>query len=72
MDTVGRTTLTLTAINLVDEIRDRDVVITYDYPFTARLRKPLTLFAGIVLIFGVSWVVGNLDVRIGGRKVKGT
>lgn len=70
MDTVGRSTLTLTAVNIVDDIRERDVVVTYDYPFSARLRKPLTIFAGVMFIFGVSWVVGNLDVRIGKKEKK--
>ena len=70
MDTVGRTTLTLTSLNVVDEFRDRDLVVTYDYPFAARFRKPLTIFAGLLVVFGVSWVVGNLDVSIG-RKQKG-
>jgi oligosaccharyltransferase complex subunit alpha (ribophorin I) len=69
MDTVGRTTLTLTALNVVDEIRDRDLIVTYEYPFSAQLRKPLTIFAGLTLIFVVSWVVGNLDISIG-RKQK--
>ena len=69
MDTLGRTTLTLTAINIVDEFRDRDLVILYEYPFAARFRKPLIIFAGLLLVFGVSWVVGNLDVSIG-RKQK--
>ena len=68
MDTLGRTTLTLAAINVVDDIRDREVIVTYDYPFTARLRKPLTIFAGVMVIFGVSFIVGNLDVRIGKQK----
>ena len=61
----------MTALNVVDELRDRDVIVTYDYPFSARLRKPLTIFAGLLLIFGVSWVVGNLDVSIG-KKQKAT
>lgn len=69
MDTLGRTTLELTAINIVDELRDRDVVVTYDYPFSARFRKPLTIFAGVLFVFVVSWVIGNLDVSIG-RKQK--
>ena len=68
LDTIGRTTLTLTAINVVDELRERDVIVTYDYPFSARLRKPLTIFAGVLVIFGVSWVVGNLDVTIGKKQ----
>jgi oligosaccharyltransferase complex subunit alpha (ribophorin I) len=69
MDTIGRTTLTLTALNIVDEIRDRDLVVTYDYPAMERFRKPLTIFAGITFIFVVSWIIGNLDVSIG-RKQK--
>ena len=69
MDTAGRTTLTLTAMNIVDEFRQREVVVTYDYPFSARFTKPLAIFGGFLVVFGVSWVVGNLDVSIG-RKTK--
>lgn len=68
MDTLGRTSLTLTAMNIVDELRDRQLVITYEYPFAARFRKPLTIFAGLLVVFGVSWVVGNLDVSIGKKQ----
>lgn len=68
MDTVGRTTLTVTAVNVVDELRDRDLIVTYDYPFAARFRKPLTIFAGVLVLFVASWVVGNLDVSIGKQK----
>ena len=68
MDTVGRTTLTLTAINVVDELRDRELIVTYEYPFSAQFRKPLTIFAGLTVIFAVSWVIGNLDVRIGKKQ----
>jgi len=71
MDTLGRTTLTLTAINLVDELRDRDVVVTYSYPFLAGFRKPVVMFGGMLVVFAVSWVIGNLDVSIGKKqKVK--
>ena len=69
MDTIGRTTLTMTAMNVVDELRDRELVVTYEYPSSAQFRKPLTIFAGLAVIFAVSWVVGNLDVSIG-RKQK--
>lgn len=70
MDTVGRTTLTLTAMNVVDDLRDRELVVTYDYPFMARFRKPLTIFGGVMAVFVVSWVVGNLDVSIGKKQIK--
>ena len=65
MDTLGRTTLKLTAINVVDELRDRDIVVTYDYPLTAALRKPFTIFAGIVAVFVTAWGIGKVDISIG-------
>ncbi|KAF2195445.1 Ribophorin I [Zopfia rhizophila CBS 207.26] len=68
MDTLGRTTLTLTAINLVDEWRDRDLIVTYDYPWTAGFRKPIVITLGMFGVFFVAWVVGNLDISIGKKK----
>lgn len=64
MDTIGRTTLKLTAMNLVDESRDRDIIVTYDYPFMAAYRKPITIFAGIMAVFLTAWSIGRLDVSI--------
>lgn len=69
MDTVGRTTLNLIALNEVDEQRDRDLIVTYTYPSSAKYRKPLALAGGLLVVFLFSWVVGNLDVSIG-RKQK--
>ncbi|KAK4497728.1 hypothetical protein PRZ48_010381 [Zasmidium cellare] len=71
LDTLGRTALTLTAINIVDELRDRDLIVTYDYPSIAKFRKPLTITAGIFAVFVVAWVLGNLDVSIGRKQEKG-
>lgn len=65
MDTLGRPTLQLTAFNLVDEWRDKDLIITYDYPFGAAYRKPLTISAAIFAVFAAAWLVGSLDVSIG-------
>ena len=64
MDTVGRTTLKLTAMNVVDEARDKYLIVIYDYPFMAAYRKPLTIFAGIMAVFATAWGVGRLDVSI--------
>lgn len=64
MDTLGRTTLKMTAINVIDEARDRDLIITYDYPLTAAYRKPITIFAGIMAVFFTAWSIGRLDVSI--------
>ena len=64
MDTLGRTTLKLTAVNIVDEDREKDVIITYEYPFSAAFRKPITIFCGIMIIFATAWGIGKLDVNI--------
>ena len=65
MDTVGRTALKLTAMNVVDESREKDLIVTYDYPFTAAFLKPITIVAGVFAIFVGAWVIGQLDVSIG-------
>jgi oligosaccharyltransferase complex subunit alpha (ribophorin I) len=64
MDTLGRTTLTLTARNIVDEVRDSELVVAYDYSATAGLRKPFAVAALVGCIFGAAYVVGSLDVSI--------
>jgi oligosaccharyltransferase complex subunit alpha (ribophorin I) len=68
MDTLGRTALTLTATNIVDDLRDRELIVTYDYPFMAGLRKPLVIFGSLLAVFTAAWVVGSVDVGIRGRK----
>lgn len=69
MDTLGRTSLSLTAINLVDEFRDRDLIVTYDYPWTAGYRKSVVITLGIYALFVVTWVLGSIDTSIGKKKV---
>ncbi|KAI4191132.1 MAG: hypothetical protein L6R41_000353 [Letrouitia leprolyta] len=64
MDTVGRTTLKLTAMNVVDEARDKPLIVTYDYPFSAAFRKPITIFLGVMAVFATAWGIGSLDVSI--------
>jgi oligosaccharyltransferase complex subunit alpha (ribophorin I) len=68
MDTTGRTALTLTAINIVDDFRDRELVVTYDYPFMAGMRKPIVIFTAFVGVFCAAWAIGSLDVGIHGKK----
>ncbi|KAK2750639.1 dolichyl-diphosphooligosaccharide--protein glycosyltransferase subunit 1 [Myotisia sp. PD_48] len=63
MDTKGRTVLTLTTHNVADEARDSQLIVTYDYPFTALFRKPITIFATIFGVLVTVWVVGNIDVK---------
>ncbi|TAQ87692.1 hypothetical protein B7494_g3992 [Chlorociboria aeruginascens] len=69
MDTLGRTMLTLNAVNIVDDLRDRELIVTYDYPLLAGLRKPLVILASTFAVFAAAWVVGSVDVGIG-KKTK--
>ncbi|KAJ9223098.1 hypothetical protein DTO169C6_4572 [Paecilomyces variotii] len=64
MDTLGRTALTLTVNNLSDEARDSQLLVIYEYPFLASLRKPLTIFSGFITIFFTVWLIGKIDVSI--------
>lgn len=68
MDTVGRTALTLTAINLVDDFRDRELIVTYDYPWIAGYRKPIVITLGLFAFLAVTWVLGSIDTSIGKKK----
>lgn len=68
MDTLGRTALVLTVHNVADDIRDTPLVVTYEYPSSAILRKPLTIFVGLVGVFTTAWFLGSLDFSIGGKK----
>ncbi|KAL5114398.1 dolichyl-diphosphooligosaccharide--protein glycosyltransferase subunit 1 [Pleosporales sp. CAS-2024a] len=68
MDTLGRTTLTLTAMNLVDDFRDRDLIVTYDYPWTAGYRKPVVITLGMFALFAATWALGSIDTSIGKSK----
>lgn len=68
MDTRGRTALRLTALNVVDGSRDQELIVTYTYPLSAAMRKPLTIFIGVFAVFVTAWVVGRLDTSIGRRK----
>jgi oligosaccharyltransferase complex subunit alpha (ribophorin I) len=68
MDTTGRTTLTLNAINIVDDFRDRELIVTYDYPLLAGFRKPLVIFVSFLTLFATAWGIGSLDVSIRGKR----
>jgi oligosaccharyltransferase complex subunit alpha (ribophorin I) len=67
MDTVGRTTLTLTTKNVIDEAREANLVVIYDYPFTAAFRKPVSIIVGVFGVFVAAWAIGRVDTSIGKR-----
>jgi oligosaccharyltransferase complex subunit alpha (ribophorin I) len=64
LDTMGRTAVIIKASNLVDEFRDREFVISYDYSLAAALRKPLVVFTSMVGVFVAGWIIGGLEFRI--------
>lgn len=68
LDTVGRTSVIITARNLVDEFRDRDLIISYDAPLMSVLRKPLVIFASIMSLYAATWVIGMVQVGFQPRK----
>ena len=71
MDTLGRPTLEFEARNVVDDARDALVVVTYEYTWLSALRKPVSILAGVMGLFGLVWVLGRIDVRIGARAAGG-
>ncbi|KAJ5088280.1 hypothetical protein N7456_011896 [Penicillium angulare] len=64
MDTLGRTTLTLEVDSLTDEARDAQLIVTYDHSLMDALRKPLTLFGGLISVLVAVWFVGSIDTSI--------
>lgn len=68
LDTIGRTALVIKARNLVDDFRDRELIVTYDYPLLASLRKPLVVFGSALVVFVGAWVVGNVELKFDSKK----
>jgi len=62
LDTIGRTALVIKGHNLVDDYRDRELVVTYDLPLSAILRKPLVVFSGSMVLFASIWVLGKIGL----------
>ncbi|KAI1739421.1 oligosaccharyltransferase alpha subunit [Xylaria scruposa] len=62
LDTVGRTVLTIKARNLVDELRDRELIVSYEYSTAAALRKPFVIFTSTMTVFVGMWLLSKLDV----------
>ncbi|TPX16440.1 uncharacterized protein E0L32_003734 [Thyridium curvatum] len=68
LDTAGRTSVTLKARNLVDEVRDRELIITYDYSLMASLRKPILVFTSTIGVLVAAWLIGGVNVQFSSRK----
>lgn len=63
LDTIGRTALVIKARNLVDDFRDRELVISYDLPLSASLRKPLVVFGSAIAVFVGAYIIGNIKLE---------
>ncbi|KAF5666118.1 oligosaccharyl transferase complex subunit OST4 [Fusarium circinatum] len=61
LDTVGRTAVSIKARNLVDEFRDRQLIISYEAPLSSALRKPLVIFASAMVVFVTTWALGQVQ-----------
>lgn len=68
MDTIGRTSLNIRARNLVDDIRGREIIVTYQYPLMAGLRKPLVIFGSVLSLLAGVWVLGRLNTSISAKR----
>ena len=58
LDSLGRTAVKLTFENVVDEKRGKEVVIIYEYPTFAGLRKAVVVALGIFVVFATRIVGG--------------
>jgi oligosaccharyltransferase complex subunit alpha (ribophorin I) len=68
LDTLGRKTLVIKARNLVDDLRDRQLLVSYDYSFLASLRKPFVIFASMISIFVGIWLLGSVNMTFSSKK----
>ncbi len=60
---MGRTAVVIEARNLVDDFRDREVVVSYDYSLLASLRKPLVVFTSVLGLVVVAYIVGGVELK---------
>lgn len=65
LDSVGRTALIIKARNLVDDFRDRELIVSYDVPFLSSISKPLVIFGSMAATFIVAYIVGGIELKFG-------
>ena len=52
---------------MVDDLRDRELVVTYDYSFLASIRKPLVIFGSTLAVLVSAWVIGNFEMKFSSK-----
>jgi oligosaccharyltransferase complex subunit alpha (ribophorin I) len=68
LDSLGRTAVKLTFENVVDEKRGKEIVVIYEYPRFAGLRKVFVVAAGVLAVFAMRIVGGWVfEGGIGGK-----
>lgn len=67
LDTIGRTVLIIKARNLVDDFRDRELIVSYDVPFLLSIRKPLVIFGSMVATFIAAYVIGGVELKFASK-----
>lgn len=68
MDTLGRSCLNIRSRNLVDDVRDREIIVSYEYTVLAGLRKPFVIFGSVVSLFVAVYVLGSLNTSISAKR----
>ncbi|KAK7738463.1 dolichyl-diphosphooligosaccharide--protein glycosyltransferase subunit 1 [Cytospora paraplurivora] len=63
LDTTGRTVLVVKARNLVDDLRERELIVSYDVPLEAEIRKPVVVFVSALALFIAAYVIGGVQLK---------
>lgn len=63
LDTTGRTVLVIKARNLVDELRERELIVSYDVPLEAEIRKPVVVFVSALVLFIAAYIIGGIQLK---------
>src|SRR5271169_3686802 len=68
LDSLGRKAVKLTFENVVDERRGKEIVVIYEYPRFAGLRKVIVVALGVLAVFVVRVLGGWIfEGGIGGK-----
>lgn len=49
----------------MDDFRDRELIVSYDVPFLASIRKPLVVFGSMAATFVLAYIVGGIELKFG-------
>lgn len=58
LDSLGRTAVKLRFENVVDEKRNTEIIVIYEYPTLSALRKVLVVTTGVLAVFVIRLIAG--------------